>query len=97
MVPRQTLTLSSVGQITIPRSIRKLLGLEKGAKLDYEVDEKKKTLTLKRQPTVDEIFDELERLSKEGPKPDPRSTKMTVGEMVEEELKKHPLENDTWV
>ena len=97
MQPRQTLTISSVGQITIPRSVRQLLGLEKGAKLELEVDEQKKSLTLKRQPTVDEIFDELERLSKEGPKPDPCSTKMTVREMVEEELKKHPLENDTWV
>ena len=96
MQPR-TLTLSSVGQITIPRSVRKLLGLEKGAKLNLEVDQEKKTITLKRQKTHEEIFAELEAFHKTLPKRDPRLAKMSVNEMVEEELKKHPLENDTWV
>lgn len=95
MEPRQTLTLSSVGQITIPRSIRKLLGLEKGSKLDYEVDEKKKTLTLKRQPTVDEVFAELEAFHKTLPKPDPRAKSMTAGEISLEQAK--DIEGDTWV
>ena len=93
----KTLTLSSVGQITIPRSVRKLLGLENGAKLNLEVDQEKKTITLKRQKTHEEIFAELEAFHKTLPKPDPRAKHMTVNEMVEEELKKHPLENDTWV
>ena len=97
MQPRQTLTLSSVGQITIPRSIRKLLNLEKGTKFDLEVDQVKSTITLKRQKTHQEIFAELEAFQKTLPKPDPRAKHMTVNEMVEEELKKHPLENDTWV
>ena len=93
----QTLTLSSVGQVTLPRSVRKLLGLEKGTKLNIEVDQAKQSITLKKQPTLDEIFDELERLSKKHPKPNPRAKHMSVSEMVEEELKAHPLENDTWV
>ena len=99
MEPRQTLTLSSVGQITIPRSIRKLLGFEKGAKLNLEVDSKKKIITITKQPTFDEIMEELDEIDEKynTPKPDPRSRHMTVNEMVEEELKKHPLENDTWV
>ena len=96
MYPR-TLTLSSVGQITIPRSVRELLGLEKGAKLNFEIDQEKKTITLKRQKTHEEIFAELEAFHKTLPKPDPKLQHMTVSEMVEEELKKHPLENDTWV
>lgn len=91
----QTLTISSVGQITIPRSIRKLLGLEKGAKLDVEVDQETNTITLKKQPTLEEIFDELERLSKDHPKPDPRAKYMTVGEMSLEGIKN--IKGDTWV
>lgn len=99
MEPRQTLTMSSVGQITIPRSVRKLLGLEKGAKLDYEVDQAKRTITIKKQKTFDEVMAELDEIDKKyhTPKPDPRAKNMTVNEMVEEQLKKHPLENDTWV
>lgn len=93
----QTLTLSSVGQITIPRKVRELLGLEKGAKLDIKVDQDKQSITLKRQKTHEEIFAELEAFHKTLPKPDPRTRHMSVSEMVEEELKKHPLENDTWV
>ena len=91
----RTLTLSSVGQITIPRSIRELLGLEPGTKLDIAVDQKNHTITLKRQKTLDEIFAELERLSKECPKPDPRSRHMTVGEMSLEGIK--DIKGDTWV
>lgn len=97
MNPRGTIVLSPVGQITIPRSVRRLLGIEKGSKLDYEINEERRTITLKKQPTVDEVFAELEKLSKECPKPDPRSKDMTVSEMVAEELEKNPLENDTWV
>lgn len=93
----QTLTLSSVGQITIPRSVRELLGLKKGTKLNIEVDKKNNTIILKRQKTHEEIFAELEAFHKTLPKPDPRTRHMSVGEMVEEELQKHPLENDTWV
>ena len=95
MEPRHTLTISSVGQITIPRSVRKLLGLEKGARLDVEVNQKSRSITLKKQPTIDEIFDELEKINKECPKPDPRTKHMTVGEMSLEQIKN--IKGDTWV
>lgn len=95
MEPRQTLTMSSVGQITIPRSVRKLLGLEKGAKLELEVNPGKQTLKLKKQPTIDEVFEELEKLKKECPKPDPRTKNMTVGEISLEQIK--DIKEDTWV
>lgn len=92
-----TLTVSSVGQITIPKSIRKLLDLKTGTKLDIDVDKINSTITLKRHKTHEEIFAELEALHKTLPKPDPSTKNMTVNEMVKEELKNHPLENDTWV
>ena len=96
MYPR-TLTLSSVGQITLPKSVRELLGLKKGAKLNLEVDAKTHRLTLKKQMTVDEVFDELERINKKYPhKPvDPKWSKMSVGEISLELAK--DLEGDTWV
>ena len=97
MQPRQILTISSVGQITIPRSVRQLLGLENGAKLELEVDEQKKTFTLKRQPTFDEIMASIEATNKKfnTPKPDPRAKHMSVGEMSLEMSKE--IEGDTWV
>ena len=91
----QTLTLSSVGQITIPRNIRKLLGLEPGVRFDVEVNQKNNTITLKKQKTHKEIFAELDRLSKDCPKPDPRAKHMTVGEMSLELAK--AIKGDTWV
>lgn len=92
---QQTITISSVGQITIPRNVRKILGIEKGDKLDFEIDEKKKSITLKKQPTVDEVFARLEKLSKSCPKLDPRTKYMTVGEMSLEEAKN--IKGDTWI
>lgn len=79
----QTLTLSSVGQITIPRSVRELLGLKKGTKLNIEVDQEKSTITLKRQKTHEEIFAELEAFHKTLPKPDPKLRHMSVNEMYD--------------
>lgn len=79
----KTLTLSSVGQITIPRSVRELLGLKPGAKLDLEIDKEKNTITLKRQPTHEEIFAELEAFHKTLPKRDPRLAKMSISEMYD--------------
>ena len=90
-----TLTISSVGQITIPRKIRELLGLKKGTKLDVEVDKTKNTITLKRRKTHEEIFAELEAFHKTLPKPDPRARHMTVGEMSLELAEN--IEGDTWV
>ena len=90
-----TLTMSSVGQITIPRSVREVLGLEKGSKLDISINPKNKTITLKRQKTHEEIFAELEAFQKTLPKPDPRAKHMTVGEMALEGIK--DIKGDTWV
>ena len=98
MYPR-TLTLSSVGQITIPRSARELLGLEKGAKLNFEIDQESHAIILKKQPTFDEVMTKLDEIDQKyhTPKPNPRAKNMTVSEIVEEELEKHPLEGDTWI
>lgn len=83
MEPRITLTMSSVGQITIPRSVRKALGLEKGAKLELEVDQEAKKLTIKRQKTHEEIFAELEEFHKTLPKSNPKLRNMPVNEMYD--------------
>lgn len=91
-----TLTISSVGQITLPRSIRKMLSLEKGDKLDILVNQDTKTITLKKQPTFDEIMEEIDRINAEYPNHvDPRAKDMTVGEMALEGIK--DIEGDTWV
>ena len=89
-----TLTISSVGQITIPRKVRDLLGLEKGAKLNLEIDKKERAITLKKQPTIDEVFAQLEAFHKTLPKPDPKLSRMTVNEMYD--LVKES-DGETWV
>ena len=92
-----TLTVSSVGQITLPRKVRKMLGLEKGSKLDVEISEDKKTITLKRQKTFEEVMAKLDEIDKKypSPMPDPRSKDMTASEMALEGIK--DIEGDTWV
>lgn len=92
-----TLTMSSVGQITIPRSIRQLLGIKAGDKLALKVDKEKNAITLKCPKTFDEIMAELDEIDKKypSPAPDPRSKSMTVGEMALEGIK--DIEGDTWV
>lgn len=92
-----TLTVSSVGQITLPRKVRKMLGLEKGSKLDVEISEDKKTITLKRQKTFEEVMAKLDEIDKKypSPTPDPRSKDMTASEMALEGIK--DIEGDTWV
>lgn len=92
-----TLTVSSVGQITLPRKLRKLLGIEKGSKVDVEISEDKKTITLRRQKTFEEVMAELDEIDKKypSPAPDPRSKYMTVGEMSLEGIK--DIKGDTWV
>ncbi|MBR0465494.1 AbrB/MazE/SpoVT family DNA-binding domain-containing protein [Candidatus Saccharibacteria bacterium] len=91
----ETLTLSSVGQLTLPKSVRNLLGLSSGDKVKIKVNQKAGTITLKKQPTTQEIFAELKRQAKNRPAPDPRAKHMTVGEMSLEQAKK--LKGDTWV
>ena len=94
MYPR-TLTISSVGQITLPKKLRELLGVKNGDKIAIDADETSKTVTFKRQMTHEEIFAELERLSKNRPKPNPRAKYMTAGEMSLEQAKH--IKGDTWV
>lgn len=93
----QTLTLSSVGQITIPRSIRELLGLEKGSRFDVAVDQKSRTITLKKRMNIDEVIAELKEIDKKypTPKPDPKYRHMSVGEMSLELMKE--ATGDSWV
>ena len=97
MEPRITLTMSSVGQITIPRKVRKLLNLEKGTKFNFEVNKKNKTMTLTKQPTINEVMDMLDEIDKKypTPPPDPKYKDMTVGEISLEMAK--DIEGDTWV
>lgn len=91
-----TLTISSVGQITLPRRVRELLGIRKGDKLDISVSQDTKTITIKKQPTFDEIMEEIDRINAEYPDhSDPRAKYMTVGEMSLEGIK--DIEGDTWV
>lgn len=91
----ETLTLSSVGQITLPKSIRNLLDLTSGDKVKIKVNKKAGTITLKKQPTIKEIFAELKRQAKNRPTPDPRAKHMTVGEISLEQTKQ--IKDDTWV
>lgn len=92
-----TLTVSSVGQITLPRKLRKLLGIEKGTKLDVKVSKDNSSIILKCPKTFDDIMAELDEIDKKypSPAPDPRSKDMTVGEMALEGIK--DIEGDTWV
>lgn len=92
---QDTLTLSSVGQITLPKSVRKLLGLSSGDKMKLEVNQEVGTITLKRLPSTEEVFQKLKRQAKRRPTPDPRARQMTVGEMSLEQSK--GLKGDTWV
>lgn len=94
MYPR-TLTISSVGQVTLPKKIRELLGVKNGEQIAVDVNESSKTVTFKRQKTHEEIFAELKRLSKNRPDPNPRAKYMTVGEMSLEQAKH--IKGDTWV
>ena len=92
-----TLTMSSVGQITIPRSIRKLLDIKAGDKLAVEVNKDKNSITLKCPKTFDDIMAELDKIDKKypSPAPDPRAKDMTVGERALEGIK--DIKGDTWV
>lgn len=89
----QILTISSVGQITIPKKIRELLGVKNGDKLAFDIDEKSKTVTFKRQKTHEEIFAELEKLAKNRPEPNPKLKHMTVNEMYD---LVEDIEGETW-
>lgn len=91
------LTISSVGQITIPRTIRKLLDLKAGDRLTLRVDKEKNAITLECPKSFDDIMAELDEIDEKypSPAPDPRAKYMTVGEMSLEGIK--DIEGNTWV
>lgn len=91
----ESLTLSSVGQITLPKSVRNALGLSSGDKVGIKINPKAGTITLKKQPTAEEVFAKLRRQAKNRPAPSPRAKHLTVGEMSLEQAKH--IKGDTWV
>lgn len=95
-----TATVSSVGQITIPRWARDFLGLEPGSKVEFTADPDTGSLTLQRQKTVKEALANLDEYHDKHPHPPlhPRYRDMSVGEMALELLKQPKKgDPDTWV
>ena len=92
----QTLTVSSVGQITLPSSVRKMLGLKPGTKLNLTVSKNKNSIILKRQKTFDEIMSEIAKNNqKYQAKINSNAKNKTAGEMSLAEIKN--IKGDTWV
>jgi AbrB family looped-hinge helix DNA binding protein len=61
-------TLTSKGQTTIPREIRKLLGLKQNDRILYEVEDGK--VTIKAAPAVHELYAIFKpRIRRKGPPP----------------------------
>ena len=55
-------TLTSKGQITLPKKIRQMLHLEAGEKVDFQIDEKAGTATMiPLNKHVDDVFGLLHR------------------------------------
>jgi len=59
-----TATITSKGQITIPKKIREKLGLKPGDKLDFEVEDNR-SIYIKRKKSIDEAFGMLYRENQE--------------------------------
>ena len=62
-------TISSQGQIALPKKVRQLLGLAAGSRLTYDVHPENGTITLKKQAGIDEISTHLNSLIKPGTPP----------------------------
>lgn len=63
-----TTTLTSKGQITLPKAIRERLALKQGDRLRVAVDsDGRMTLTREQRPTVDSVCGLLRRLAKKRP------------------------------
>ena len=61
-------TLTSKGQTTIPRDIRKLLGLKENDRILYEVEDGK--VTIKPAPSVHQLYATFKsRIRRRGPPP----------------------------
>ena len=57
---RSDATVTSKGQITIPIAMRKLLGIEEGTRLQFEVMDR--NLILRPEPSIDSYFGILKHL-----------------------------------
>jgi AbrB family looped-hinge helix DNA binding protein len=74
-------TLTSKGQTTIPREIRKLLGLKENDRIVYEVEDGK--VAIKPAPSVQELYGIFKsRIRRKGPPP----TKAQMRAAVERDI-----------
>jgi antitoxin PrlF len=74
-------TLTSKGQTTIPREIRKLLGLKQNDRILYEVEDGK--VVIKLAPAVHELYAIFKpRIRRKGPPP----SKSQMGAAVERDI-----------
>lgn len=95
MYPR-TLTISSVGQITLPKKLRELLGVKNGDEIVVDVNESSKSITIKPRKTVAEVLAIIDQINSEYPnRIDPRAKHMTAGEIALEQAR--DIQEDTWV
>ena len=52
-------TLTRASQITLPKALQKVLKVETGDRLVYSYDERTKSITIRRQPSLEERLAEL--------------------------------------
>lgn len=79
-------TITKTGQITIPKPIRELLGVEPGEKIVFNT--KKKAIKIEKQKTAAEIAKEIDALFSDEVKENFRKNAgKTAGEVREEWLK----------
>lgn len=65
----KTVTITSQGQITIPASVRREIGVKGGDKLSLSYNSFTRKLELEKPQSLDEIADRLTSLIKPGTKP----------------------------
>lgn len=79
-------TLTKTGQITIPKSVREMLGVKPGQKVIFE--QKRDAVTIEKSKTVEEISAEIHALVPDYVKEKARKNAgKTTGQMREEWLK----------
>lgn len=61
---KKFLTLSSKGQITLPATVRRKLGLKQGDRLEATVDAKTRRVTIKPVETIDELSERVSGYAK---------------------------------
>jgi looped-hinge helix DNA binding domain, AbrB family len=83
-------TLTSKGQTTIPREIRKLLGLKENDRILYEVEDGK--VAIKAAPAVHELYAIFKpRIRRKGPPPTKAQMRAAVERDVVRRWKKKGL------